>query len=219
MVGPIGVQHGARERLEQAGHPGRVRALTGWDGAERILGEPVVLEDLDHVFVARDQPGGALVRQRRTVHGGFGAQARVERVRVRLEPRAGEIRSEDGIHTARCTQTTGTRSRRAFWTRLPTFATTASRSCARSDTSGGSVSIMPSFYPIGGGRAMPWPAPQNRGAERLRRTYRQRVSSDGDPLANRPRTRGAVARQQPTPTRHVRGHFEWLTIPGVSLWL
>src|SRR4051794_38662221 len=33
----------------------------------------------------------------------------------------------------------------------------------RSDTSGGSVSIMPLSYPFGSGRARPWLASQNRG--------------------------------------------------------
>ena len=99
VVRVVQVEHVALQRLEETRDPRRLRPLLRVHGVQLVLGESVVLQHPGHVLVAGHQPRRPPVAQRRAPHGGLGAQARVERVGVRLEGRAGEIGRDD---FARC---------------------------------------------------------------------------------------------------------------------
>ena len=76
-----------------AGTQGCLRGLLRGQGVGLVLGEPLVLQDRRHVVVAGDEPGRLPVGQGDAVDRGLGPQAGVERERVRLVLRAGDVRA------------------------------------------------------------------------------------------------------------------------------
>jgi hypothetical protein len=61
VVRRVPVEHGARQRAEEGGHPPLAGLLLRRQRVQRALGEAVVLQDGGHVVVARHQPGGPTV--------------------------------------------------------------------------------------------------------------------------------------------------------------
>src|SRR5262249_51750632 len=91
-------EHVTLQWLEYSRHPGLPGGLLGRQSVQLVFGEAFVFQCRYHVIVAGDQPDRLFAWQADTVDRRFGAQARVERIRVGLKLRAGDIDVHDRVH-------------------------------------------------------------------------------------------------------------------------
>ena len=97
--GRVDIEHIARKWLEHFRYPRLSRGLLTVEGFGFVLDESLVLQDRGNIVIARHQPDLEAVLEHHGANRRLLAQARIERVRVRLEPGAGHVKFDDLGHT------------------------------------------------------------------------------------------------------------------------